>query len=128
MEDGKVTGTESEQLSYSFSDSHNLGEMRESYADPIVGAVSNMSKSINREALFSQNTGLPGKSFLDRLETGISTIIPGVGVATKTLTPGAEYLNPDIGKMTTMRVSFGKMDKAINKLNRLANRPPIRKL
>ena len=130
MEDGKVTGTESEQLSYSGSDSKNIAEMRESNADPLVDAVSNVAKSINKDALYSQDWQLPNKSVIDRVEKNIGPAI-AVGAILKgesVQAPGAENFSPDISKTTTMKVSMKGMNRAIRKLGIISRRTPVNKL
>lgn len=130
MEDGKVTGSESEQLSYSGSDSKNIVEMRESHADPLVDAVSNVAKSINKDALYSQDWQLPNKSVIDRVEKNIGPAI-AVGAILKgesVQAPGAENFSPDISKTTTMQVSMKGMNRAIRKLGIISRRTPVNKL
>lgn len=130
MDGGAVISSQSEEIEREWSNPDNIDELKDRYTndDPIVQGISDLSQSVNKDALYSQDNSLPGLSLLDRTEKNIGSIISVGGILTKTQTPGAEYLTPDIGNRTQLNIKLKKAGSAKNRLQRIAEKSPVNKL
>ena len=130
FEDGELTGTESEQISKDFITPDNAESIKSEFSDPLVDAVSGLMASSNKDALFNQDSRLPGLSFHDRYENSRGSLLQLIAIgATKTTgrefqTGGAEnFLRKDNGSQ--MSIPIAKTQNAIKRINTLSTKTPV---
>jgi RHS repeat-associated protein len=130
MERERVISSQSEKIEREASNADNIDELKDKYSndDPIVQGISDLSQSVNRDALYSQDNFLPGLSLFDRTEKNIGSIISIGGILTKTQTPGADCLTPDLGNRTLLNIKLERAGSARNRLQRIAEKAPVNKL
>jgi len=130
MDDGEVTGTESEQLSRNSMNPDNAEGMKSNYSDPLVDAVSGLIQSPNGDSFFNQDNTLPGLSLFDRFENSKGSMVQFLSIGASKAT-GREFQSGGIENFmkkdngVQLNVPISRTQNAINRINKLSMKSPI---
>ena len=114
----------------SYADAVHQPEQIAKFAqDPIVSGVSAIKQGYTPggDALTRQDQGLPGLSLKDRIQSAIPNTIRAIDAFSKKVVSGGmeNVINFDTDNYTRLKIPQRKTQKAIKKLQKLANELPL---